>query len=113
MYIDLNMVRAGAVAHPEQWLECGYAEIQHSKARWRIIDEEQLMGFTGASSRAVLQQLCRLQVEVAPKASGAAEPLDGTLQWAVRSISKPPAAVGIKVKGREIVSVEGGRQLRN
>ena len=26
-YIDLNMVRAGVVAHPEQWPDCGYVEI--------------------------------------------------------------------------------------
>ena len=53
-YIDLNMVRAGAVAHPEQWLDCGYVEIQHPKTRWRIIDEEQLKGLAGESSLEVL-----------------------------------------------------------
>jgi putative transposase len=60
LYMDLNMVRAGVVTHPEQWQDCGYVEIQNPKARRRIIDEEQLMGLTGASSRAVRQQLCRL-----------------------------------------------------
>jgi putative transposase len=41
-YIDLNMVRAGVVKHPEQWPDYGYVEIQHPKARYRIIDDEQL-----------------------------------------------------------------------
>jgi len=27
VYIDLNMVRAGAVEHPSQWQHCGYQEI--------------------------------------------------------------------------------------
>jgi len=59
------MVRAGVVTYPEQWSECGYVEIQHPKARWRIIDEEQLIRLVGVSSRAALQQLCREQVETA------------------------------------------------
>ena len=28
-YIDLNMVRAGVVRHPDQWLYGGYNEIQN------------------------------------------------------------------------------------
>ena len=28
VYIDLNMVRAGAVKHPSEWAHCGYSEIQ-------------------------------------------------------------------------------------
>ena len=36
VYIDLNMVR-GVVAHPEQWRDCGYVEIQHPRTRGRII----------------------------------------------------------------------------
>src|SRR2546425_975630 len=65
LYLDLNMVRAGVVTRPEQWPDCGYVEIQYPKARRWIMDEEQLMGLTGASSRAGLQQLCRQQVEAA------------------------------------------------
>ena len=54
-----------ARAYPEKWMDCGDVEIQHPKTRWRIFDEEQLMGLAGASSWALLQQLCRLQVEAA------------------------------------------------
>jgi putative transposase len=28
VYIDLNMVRAGVVNHPEKWEESGFCEIQ-------------------------------------------------------------------------------------
>src|SRR5690606_8016094 len=41
-YIDLNMVRAGAVAHPSQWRESGYCEIQRLPQRYRIIDRAAL-----------------------------------------------------------------------
>ena len=35
VYIDLNMVRAGVVAHPSEWGFCGYHEIQKPKERMR------------------------------------------------------------------------------
>lgn len=41
-YIDLNMVRAGAVAHPSEWAESGYREIQRLPSRYRIIDTAEL-----------------------------------------------------------------------
>ncbi|NOY79456.1 MAG: transposase, partial [Kiritimatiellaeota bacterium] len=39
-YIDLNMVRAGAVRHPGEWECCGYCEIQEPPRRYRRIDQE-------------------------------------------------------------------------
>ena len=38
VYIDLNMVRAGAVEHPSLWRHGGYVEIQSPKPRYRVID---------------------------------------------------------------------------
>jgi len=43
VYIDLNMVRAGVVAHPSQWRVSGYNEIQSPPDRYRIIDLEALI----------------------------------------------------------------------
>ena len=37
-YIDLNMVRAGVVKHPQQWAHSGYREIQDPPRRYRLID---------------------------------------------------------------------------
>ncbi len=37
-YVDLNMVRAGAVRHPEEWTHAGYHEIQGHRRRNTIID---------------------------------------------------------------------------
>ena len=38
VYIDLNMVRAGAVSHPGDWKQSGYREIQKSPKRYALID---------------------------------------------------------------------------
>jgi REP element-mobilizing transposase RayT len=43
VYIDTNMVRAGAVSHPSEWAHCGYNEIQNPKKRYGIIDFQRLM----------------------------------------------------------------------
>jgi putative transposase len=39
-YIDLNMVRAGVVKHPSEWLQSGFNEIQSPPKRYQIIDQE-------------------------------------------------------------------------
>ena len=61
-YIDLNMVRAGVVRHPELWLHGGYREIQSPPLRYRIIDLPTLVALCGASSLSDLQQQLREQV---------------------------------------------------
>lgn len=47
VYIDLNMVRAGAVEHPSEWAFCGYNEIQAPPQRYTLIDRKQLMTLLG------------------------------------------------------------------
>ena len=49
VYIDLNMVRAGVVAHPSNWVESGYREIQNPPKRYRIIDLPELSSLCGFS----------------------------------------------------------------
>jgi putative transposase len=47
-HINLNMVRAGRVSHPEDWQPCGYHEIQRPRERYALLDLCQaphLMGF--------------------------------------------------------------------
>ena len=56
VYIDMNMVRAGVVDHPEEWPWCGYREIQHPKERRCIISLEKLIYLLGATNLAGLQQ---------------------------------------------------------
>ena len=47
VYIDLNMVRAGAVNHPGQWNENGFCEIQRPPKRYAIIDLRALSELCG------------------------------------------------------------------
>jgi putative transposase len=47
VYIDLNMVRAGVVAHPEQWKVSGYHEIQRPRRRYGIVDRRALADAIG------------------------------------------------------------------
>lgn len=42
-YIDMNMVRAGVVQHPEQWDWCGYREITGQRKRYRLIQQHPLL----------------------------------------------------------------------
>ena len=42
-YVDMNMVRAGQVAHPGDWRWCGYREVAGLRRRYRILDRECLV----------------------------------------------------------------------
>jgi hypothetical protein len=45
--IDLNMVRAGVVRHPGDWMYGGYHEIQNSKQRYSLINRQKLKALLG------------------------------------------------------------------
>jgi putative transposase len=47
VYIDMNMVRAGAVDHPEQWRHGGYIEIQSPRRKCILIDYNILSRLAG------------------------------------------------------------------
>jgi putative transposase len=47
VYIDLNMVRAGVIAHPAQWGVAGYHEIQRRRRRYGIVDRQALADALG------------------------------------------------------------------
>ena len=41
VYIDLNMARAGVVAHPAQWPWCSYSEWMGQRRRYGVIDTKE------------------------------------------------------------------------
>ena len=41
-YIGLNMVRAGACDHPQEWKICGYHELVGKRQRYRIINQDRV-----------------------------------------------------------------------
>lgn len=48
-YIDLNMVRAGVVPHPEQWADGGYRELVDQRQRYVTTDLAALLDVLGIS----------------------------------------------------------------
>lgn len=63
VYIDMNMIRAGAVKHPMEWDVCGYSEIQFPRARYNVIDKQKLMDLFAVSDFSELQNLHHNWVE--------------------------------------------------
>ena len=64
-YIDLNMVRAGAVQHPRDWKVSGFHEMSTVPKRYGITDQATLMTLLGLSSPSQLQIARSLWVEEA------------------------------------------------
>ena len=50
VYIDLNMVRAGVVKHPSEWIYSGYNEIQKTRYKCSLIAHERVMTLAGFDS---------------------------------------------------------------
>jgi len=63
VYMDLNMVRAGVVNHPEKWKDGGFSEIQKSPKRYAIIDVQSLSELIGFADPSDFQRNHRQWVE--------------------------------------------------
>ena len=63
VYIDLNMVRAGVVDHPEQWRHGGYTEIQSPRRKCVLIDNDALIKLAGVDDFTVFQESHRNWVD--------------------------------------------------
>ncbi len=62
-YIDLNMVRAGVVRHPDQWVYGGYHEIQNPKQRYSLVNRQKLAALLGIKDKENLPEHHRNWVE--------------------------------------------------
>ena len=58
-YIDLNMVRARVIKHPQEWVHNGYNEIQKPKQRYGRIDFKSLIRFFPVESQEDLKEAHR------------------------------------------------------
>ena len=115
IYIDLNMVRAGVVDHPAEWIFSGYHEIQNPPERYRIIDFEKLLSLFEMKDMAQLQEACRSRVEECLKINQMAKDDEWSESVAVGSkdfIINTMEKLGIKAKSREAVETERRYQLK-
>lgn len=62
-YIDMNMVRAGVVSHPKEWIYCGYYEILTDRKRYTILDTRTLLDLLSQKNLFDLVEHRRLSVE--------------------------------------------------
>jgi len=62
-YIDPNMVRAGIVDHPSQWLFCGYNEIQNPRRKNVLIDYDRFRKLIGVETYDQVKQYHKGWVE--------------------------------------------------
>ncbi|MGH7928261.1 MAG: transposase [Candidatus Binatia bacterium] len=106
VYIDLNMVRAGAVSHPSEWPHSGYREIQNPPKRYGIIDLRQLTALCGFSELADFQRAHRDSVEEALKRERVAREGRWSEAVAVGSLSfvnTVKSELGYKAAHREVI----------
>ena len=116
IYIDLNLVRAGAVAHPQKWIHSGYNEIQKPKERYGLIDFKTLIRLLPIKTLDELKQTHRKWIDEELEKS----PLTRQGKW-TQSIAVGDKAfveqikkhLGLRAKGRQILKDEDDYQLRD
>jgi len=105
VYIDLNMVRAGVVAHPAQWAFHGYNEIQNPRRKNKIIAYELLQQLLGFDSYDQLKAAHKVWVTQALKAGTGVRESQWSDSIAVGSkefVDETKARLGIRAAGRKI-----------
>ena len=115
VYIDLNMVRAGVVSHPEEWAFGGYNELQSPRRKCILINYERLATLAGCDSYASFQKLHKHLVEDALSADKIQRQACWTQSIAVGEepfVHEIKMGLGAKALGRKIQSLDDGLQLR-
>jgi putative transposase len=115
VYIDLNMVRAGAVNHPGQWKESGFCEVQAPRARYGLIDLKNLAALSGFAELPDLQRARRQWIEEALESELAARDDRWSEAIAVGSLAFVETVkndLGVKATHREVLPADGTYSLR-
>jgi len=100
-YIDLNMVRAGVVRHPCEWMYGGYNEIQNPKQRYSQINRPKLTALLGIKDNDQLSEYHRNWVEEVLKNSSNQRDAKWTQSIAVGDkefVMETKAKLGAKAK---------------
>ena len=115
VYIDLNMVRAGVVAHPMEWNFSGYSEIQQPRRKCALIAYERLHKLSGYDSYDQFTESHRKWVATFLKDGNCVREGKWTQSIAVggeRFVNDTKHALGIRAKGRKVVEAGEAYQLR-
>ena len=115
VYIALNMVRAGVVTHPSDWIESGYREIQNPPKRYQIIDLPELSSSCGFSDVSHFQHAHREWIEEALSRKKAVREANWSEAIAVGSLNfveTVKSELGFKAIHREVIAKGGAHALR-
>lgn len=63
VYIDLNMVRAGAVKHPSEWKHSAWSELTGVRQRYRIVNIDRLLRCLWIKDEAAFREWHRQAIE--------------------------------------------------
>ena len=116
VYIDLNMVRAGVVDHPSEWLFGGYKEIQEPRRKCVLIDYEKLWHLVGVETYDQLRASHKGWIEQALTEGNCVRERKWTSSIAVGDqefVESTKAQLGIRAKGRNVRETMGFLSLGN
>lgn len=115
VYIDLNMVRAGVVVHPSEWLFSGYNDIQIPRKRYSLIDYEILMELLNIRNMEELKKSYRGWVEEElVKEDWGRQPrwTESVAVGSERFVENTKEKLGTRAMGRQIIRRNGSYDLR-
>lgn len=116
VYVDLNMVRAGAVKHPEDWAHGGYQEIQGNRRRNTIINLNALSDALELNSVETMRTAHRAWVEEALATKEMQREEHWSQSLAVGSAEfaqRAQLALGVLGRNRTLDRVDGACVIRD
>jgi putative transposase len=116
IYIDLNMVRAGVVVHPQEWSFSGYHEIQNPRKRYGLIEHERLIELVEAKNQEDLKHMYKEWIEERLNNGNPFREDQWTESVAVGGeefVKEIKDGLGVKVLGRTIIMDGDQHQLRD
>ena len=114
VYIDLNMVRAGAVRHPSEWEFSDYNETQRPRKKCVLISYEALMNLAGYQNYDAFRKAHRKWVEAELEKIGSRRQSHWTQSIAVGSrafIETVQEQLSFRARGRRKRNLDNGMEL--
>ena len=114
-YIDLNMVRAGAVHHPSEWPFSGYHEIRNPRERYALLDYQGLLGMFNIKSIDELRGFYSGQIEHALESGHMVRESKWSDSLAVGDqpyVEEIKAKLGLRAEWRKPREIGEGYELR-